>query len=62
MAEILAAGTNVTIYAGSGCVNAHDEVVALAARLNAPVAQTCTRFARKSSARRSGRASLRCLA
>ena len=40
MAEILAAGTNVTIYAGSGCVNAHDEVVELAGRLNAPVAHT----------------------
>jgi len=40
MAEMLAAGTNVTIYAGSGCVNAHDEVVALAGRLNAPVAHT----------------------
>jgi pyruvate dehydrogenase (quinone) len=40
MAEILAAGTNVTIYAGSGCVDAHDEVVALASRLNAPMAHT----------------------
>src|ERR1700722_17135677 len=32
MAEILAAGTNVAIYAGAGCVDAHDEVVALAGR------------------------------
>jgi pyruvate dehydrogenase (quinone) len=40
MAEMLAAGTNVTIYAGSGCVDAHDEVVELAGRLKAPVAHT----------------------
>jgi pyruvate dehydrogenase (quinone) len=40
MAEMLSAGTNVTIYAGSGCVDAHDEVVELAGRLKAPVAHT----------------------
>ncbi len=37
---MLAEGTNITIYAGSGCVNAHDEVVELAQRLKAPVAHT----------------------
>ena len=40
MARILMEGTDVTIYAGSGCVNAHDEVVELARRLKAPVAHT----------------------
>ena len=40
VAELLAAGTNITIYAGSGCRGAHDEVVQLAARLCAPVAHT----------------------
>jgi pyruvate dehydrogenase (quinone) len=40
MANLLAAGTNVTIYAGSGCRGAHDEVVQLAARLQAPIAHT----------------------
>jgi pyruvate dehydrogenase (quinone) len=40
MARLLAAGTNITIYAGSGCRGAHDEVVELAARLQAPVAHT----------------------
>jgi pyruvate dehydrogenase (quinone) len=30
----------VTIYAGAGCAGAHDEVVATAARLNAPMAHT----------------------
>jgi pyruvate dehydrogenase (quinone) len=40
MAGLLAAGTNITIYAGSGCRGAHDEVVQLAARLQAPVAHT----------------------
>jgi pyruvate dehydrogenase (quinone) len=40
VAELLAAGTNITIYAGSGCRGAHDEVVQLAARLAAPVAHT----------------------
>src|ERR1700690_4123970 len=40
IAAMLAEGTNITIYAGSGCVNAHDEVVELAQRLKAPVAHT----------------------
>jgi pyruvate dehydrogenase (quinone) len=40
MASLLAAGTNITIYAGAGCRGAHDEVVQLAARLQAPVAHT----------------------
>ena len=40
IAAMLDEGTNITIYAGSGCVNAHDEVVELARRLKAPVAHT----------------------
>jgi pyruvate dehydrogenase (quinone) len=40
VASLLAAGTNITIYAGSGCRGAHDEVVQLAARLQAPMAHT----------------------
>jgi thiamine pyrophosphate-dependent acetolactate synthase large subunit-like protein len=40
IADMLAEGTNITIYAGSGCVGAHDEVVQLAERLKAPVAYT----------------------
>jgi pyruvate dehydrogenase (quinone) len=40
VASLLAAGTNITIYAGSGCQGAHDEVVQLAARLQAPMAHT----------------------
>ena len=40
MAHLLQAGCNIAIYAGSGCVGAHDEVVRLAARLKAPVAHT----------------------
>jgi len=40
IAAMLEEGTNITIYAGSGCVNAHDEVVELAQRLRAPVAHT----------------------
>jgi pyruvate dehydrogenase (quinone) len=40
MAKILEESSNVTIYAGSGCADAHDEVVQLAARLKAPVAHT----------------------
>jgi pyruvate dehydrogenase (quinone) len=40
MAALLAAGNNITIYAGAGCVNAHDEVVQLAGLLQAPVAHT----------------------
>ena len=40
MAHLLHGGSNITIYAGSGCAGAHDEVVELAARLKAPVAHT----------------------
>ncbi len=40
MARLLEAGSNIAIYAGSGCAGAHDEVVQLAARLKAPVAHT----------------------
>src|SRR6202012_1260326 len=40
IAAMLDEGTNITIYAGSGCVDAHDEVIELARRLKAPVAHT----------------------
>jgi pyruvate dehydrogenase (quinone) len=40
MANLLEAGSSIAIYAGSGCADAHDEVVQLAARLKAPVAHT----------------------
>src|SRR5580693_566190 len=40
MAELLSKGTNITIYAGAGCAGAHDEIVQLAQRLQAPVAHT----------------------
>lgn len=40
MANLLAKGSNITIYAGAGCAGAHDEVVELAKRLQAPVAHT----------------------
>lgn len=40
MAGLIEEGTNVTIYAGAGCAEAHDEVVQLAQRLQAPVAHT----------------------
>jgi pyruvate dehydrogenase (quinone) len=40
MARLIEQGTNVTIYAGSGCAEAHAEVVQLAKRLQAPVAHT----------------------
>ena len=40
MAALLHKGSNITIYAGAGCAGAHDEVVALAARLKAPMAHT----------------------
>jgi pyruvate dehydrogenase (quinone) len=40
MARLIQEGTNITIYAGSGCAEAHDEVVQLARCLNAPVAHT----------------------
>ena len=40
MAERINAGKRVTVYCGSGCEGAHDEVVALAERIQAPVAHT----------------------
>jgi len=40
IAGLLQEGTNVAIYAGAGCANAHDELVQLAARLKAPIAHT----------------------
>jgi pyruvate dehydrogenase (quinone) len=40
VAGVLNEGHRVVIYGGSGCANAHDQVVALAERLKAPVART----------------------
>ena len=40
IAELLSAGKRVAIYGGSGCQGAHDQVVALADALKAPVAHT----------------------
>jgi pyruvate dehydrogenase (quinone) len=40
IAKILNAGTKVTIYAGSGCEDALNEIVAVAEHLKAPVAHT----------------------
>jgi pyruvate dehydrogenase (quinone) len=40
MAGMLASGSNITIYGGAGCRDAHDEVVELANRLKAPIAHT----------------------
>jgi pyruvate dehydrogenase (quinone) len=40
IAAILNQSTAITIYAGAGCAGAHDEVVATAARLKAPMAHT----------------------
>jgi pyruvate dehydrogenase (quinone) len=40
IASILSEGENITIYAGSGSADAHDEVIALAERLKAPIAHT----------------------
>jgi len=40
IAAILNEGGNITIYGGSGCMGAHAEVLATAARLNAPIART----------------------
>ncbi|AND70376.1 pyruvate dehydrogenase [Dyella thiooxydans] len=40
IADRLNAGKRVTIYCGSGCEGAHDEVVALAEKIQAPVAHT----------------------
>jgi pyruvate dehydrogenase (quinone) len=40
MAAILNSAKNVTIYGGSGCQGAHDEVVAVAKKIKAPIAHT----------------------
>ena len=40
IATILNGSDAITIYAGAGCAGAHDEVVATAARLQAPLAHT----------------------
>jgi len=40
IAAALNAGTRIAIYGGSGCEHAHDQVIALADRLKAPVART----------------------
>src|ERR1700704_1845841 len=40
IAAILNRSDAITIYAGAGCAGAHDEVVATAARLKAPIAHT----------------------
>jgi pyruvate dehydrogenase (quinone) len=40
IAAILNRSEAITIYAGAGCAGAHDEVVATAVRLNAPMAHT----------------------
>jgi pyruvate dehydrogenase (quinone) len=40
IAKLLNRGDAITIYAGAGCDGAHDEVVATAARLKAPMAHT----------------------
>jgi len=40
IADMLTKGEKVAIYAGAGCRYAHDEIIALAAKLKAPVAHT----------------------
>jgi Thiamine pyrophosphate enzyme, central domain len=40
IAEVLNVGTKIAIYGGSGCDGAHDEIIALAERLKAPIAHT----------------------
>jgi pyruvate dehydrogenase (quinone) len=40
IAEVLNAGRKITIYGGSGCEGAHDEIIALADLLKAPIAHT----------------------
>lgn len=40
IADILNSSSSIAIYAGSGCEDAHDAVVATAARLKAPLAHT----------------------
>jgi thiamine pyrophosphate-dependent acetolactate synthase large subunit-like protein len=37
LAQTLNASTNITILAGAGCADAHDELVAIAAQLRAPI-------------------------
>lgn len=40
IAAILNKGGNITIYGGSGCLGAHDEIMAVAKQLAAPIART----------------------
>jgi len=40
IAALINAGGHTTIYAGAGCAGAHDELIALADRLKAPIAHT----------------------
>lgn len=40
IAHLLAQGKHIGIYAGLGCKDAHDELIALAAKLKAPIAHT----------------------
>lgn len=40
IAKLLAQGKKIGIYAGSGCQGAHDSLIALAAKLQAPMAHT----------------------
>jgi pyruvate dehydrogenase (quinone) len=40
IAAVLNAGRRVAIYGGSGCQNAHDQLLTLASRIKAPVAHT----------------------
>jgi pyruvate dehydrogenase (quinone) len=40
MTQVLNAATRIAIYGGSGCDGAHDEIVALAELLKAPIAHT----------------------
>jgi pyruvate dehydrogenase (quinone) len=40
LADIINRGDRITIYGGAGCEGAHDQVVALAEKLQAPVANT----------------------
>ena len=40
MRALIAASGRITIYAGAGCEHAHDQVVSLCARLQAPMAHT----------------------
>jgi pyruvate dehydrogenase (quinone) len=40
IAEVLNAGRKITIYGGSGCEGAHDQIITLADRMKTPVAHT----------------------